>query len=264
MPEIISRGPRRNVPVLHRDSITAIDKLAVPTAATGADVATGGVLLASTTYNMTYAAFNRWGVTTVPAVVAVATAADASNTHVFRATLTAVTGADGYDLFMSTAAAPLWVARITEAQRAAAGTTVTAVGTIGSGGPNGAGTVDIRVVGTGLASTANPFAVNTAYTPSTPAAIDCTGRGQAHILTKLAVTDLRSLPTLKILPFLKNGLSTADYHALTLQTVNLLTAAGECQEQEFRINVDGAIGLVVLVDTISGQGAAANIWVDLD
>ena len=46
-------------------------------------------------------------------------------------------GATVYDLFLSTAAAPLWVARITETQRAA-GVTITAVGTVSATSP-GAG-----------------------------------------------------------------------------------------------------------------------------
>lgn len=259
----IRPSSRRNAGVLHRDAITAVDKLSVPTAATGADVATGGSLLANTTYNMTVAAQNRWGATTVPAVAAVTTAADASNTHVFRATLTQVTGADGYDLFLSTAANPLWVARITEAQRAAAGTIVTGVGTVGSGGPNPAGTVDIRVVGTGVASNANPFGSNNAYTPASPTAVDCTGFSRAHLMVKLAVTDLRSLPTLKLVLFHKNQISTADFVLDVIQTVDLLTQVGEPLLRDYLLDVDGSTGLVVLVDTITGQGAACSVWVEL-
>jgi hypothetical protein len=253
--------PRRSAGVLHRSAITEIDKLAVPASPTVADVGTGGSLAFSTTYNCTLAAHNRWGTTTAPAVGSVATAADAVNTHVARVTTAAVTGADGYDLFLSVDAAPKWVARVTEAQRAA-GVTVTAVGTVIATSP-GANLIDIRVVGTGLASTANPFAANNAYKASIPVAVDCSGYSVARLLVKLAVTDLRSLPTLKLAVFLANQVSVADLMLSSLNTINLLTAAGEVLEQELRVVVDGSTGIVVLVDTISGQGAACSVWVEL-
>lgn len=247
--------------VLHRNAITAVDKLATPSNPTLADrSADGGVLTANTAYYVNVAAYNRWGSTLAATAQTITTASDGNNAHVIRATIAQVTGADGYDIFLSTAAAPLWVGRVTEAQRAS-GIIISAVGTTTAGGA--AGAVDVRVVGTGLASNVNPFLSNNAYTPASVTAINCAGRAKARILVKLAVTDLRSLPTLAIVPFFANQVSTADWHQGAIQTVPLLTGLGASQEQDFELNVDGSTGLVVLVDTISGQGSAASIWVEL-
>jgi len=167
---------------------------------------------------------------------------------------------------MTTAAAPLWVARITEALRAGAnGVEVTAVGTAVAGAGLGVGVIQFNVLGTGLASNVNPFIVNNAYRPDNSGIVlvNCAGYAVARVLVKLAVTDLRSLPTLKIIPFFGNQVSAADWHPGTLQTVALLTLEGEVQGGDYRINVDGATALKVLVSTISGQGSAASVWVEL-
>jgi hypothetical protein len=84
-------------------------------------------------------------------------------------TVPQVAGATHYDIFYSTDAAPLWLARVTETQRAS-GCAITGVGTVtttnGSGWTKVADKVNIRLVGTGVATTAAPFAVNTAYYPT--------------------------------------------------------------------------------------------------
>jgi hypothetical protein len=250
---------RRGSSTLHRSGITAVDKLAVPSSPTVADVTTGGSLLANTAYNCTLAAANKWGPTTCPAVGTVTTANDASNTHVARVTTTAVTGATHYDLFLSTAANPLWVARITEAQRAA-GVTITAVGTVDPTSP-GANLVDIRVVGTGVASNAAPFNVNNAYNFSGITPVSLVGFNQFIFTFKMTVTDLRSLPTLAIAIFEVNASVAGDYHFILASTPTLLSARTPLLLRG-SASVNGNSGVIALVDTLSGQGASVDIYVE--
>ena len=241
----------------HRNAVTAVDKLAVPGALTLSAITEGGSNLANVAYYVGTSAGNRWGPTgpgTIPSTIT------PTANQAVRNTFSAVTGADYYDIFLSTNAAPLWVGRITEAQRAAGGI-ISTVGVYSAGGSPGS--IDIGIVGTGLATNVNPFISNNAYTPFVPVPISCVGFSRAHVLVKTAVTDLRSLPTLSIVPFLNNQASHDDWHQGTVQAVSTLTAVGQSLEQDFQINVDGSTGLVILVDTISGQGTAASIWVEL-
>lgn len=246
----------RNAGALHRSAITSIDKCTTITI-TAADSATAGSLTA-VSHGIGVAPGNSYGTVGVSALVTQTPTVDKS----IDITIPQSTGATYYDIFLSTATdAPLWVARITEAQRAA-GCAVTAVGTVGAGGS--AGVVNVQVVGTGLASTNAIFVQNNAYTPAaagiTP--IDTTGKTKAYIYASVTVTDLRSAPMLTIVPFIKNQVSTA-YHQCQSQTVYLLTALGQSQDQVFELDLDGAVNLAVLVDTISGQGTAVTIHVEL-
>lgn len=252
----------RSTGTLHRSAITAIDRLAVPASPTVADVATGGTLNFNTTYNVTAAASNTYGATTVPTVGAVTTANDASATHVARVTLAAVTRAVTYDLFLSTAANPLWVARITEAQRAA-GCTVTAVGTVTGTSP-GAGKIDIQVVGTGLASNVAPFTVNNAYDISTITPINCAGYSTARVYVLLTVTDLRSLPTLATCVFDSSSGNLGIYARGATSTFALLTGANNVPMlRQTDVTVAGTSQFIVAIDTLTGQGASVDVWVDL-
>lgn len=247
----------RNGGILHRSTITAIDKLATMGTITLTGQATGS-LTSGTTYYVMASAYNRWG-NALPGTQA--SAAPGGSNGTLRAAFSAITGADGYDIFLgATTGAPLWVGRITEAQRAS-GIVISAAGTYTAGGATNS--VDIQVIGIGLAGNALPFTNNNAYTPATPTPINCGGYSLAHVLVKLAITDLRSLPTLAIVPFLNNQLSTADWHQGQLQTVGLLTSLGQALEQDFYLEIDGSTNLTILIDTISGQGASASIWVEL-
>jgi hypothetical protein len=253
-------GNLRNAGILHRSAIAAADVLAVPGTLTLTAITEAGSTLANVAYHVLVSAFNRWGPTGVGADPGAITP---TASQAVRLAFAAVTGADGYDIFLSTAAAPLWVGRITEAQRAAGGFIISAVGTVSAGGGAPAGGVDLGIVGTGLASNVNPFAVNNAYKPASVTPIVCRGYAKAHLHVKLAVTDLRSLPTLVVTPFYQDQTSTADWFAGAQQTVSLLTAVGQVLEQDLVLTVDGATGLVVLVQSIQGQGAAATVYVEL-
>lgn len=122
--------------------------------------------------------------------------------------------------------------------------------------------INVRLVGTGVASNEDPFKFNNAYTPASITKIPCTGKSKAYLYVLLGVTDLRSAPALSILPFLENS-ETGDWAQGALQAVTLLTALGKSLSQVFSIDVDRASGLVVCIDAISGQGAAATVYVEL-
>jgi len=244
----------RTAGVLHRSAIAAVDKLANVTI-TAADQAGVVGVMANAVHRVAVAPGNKWGTVGASAIVTVTPTLDKT----VDITVPQSAGAEYYDVFFSTDAAPLWLGRVTEAQRAA-GCAITAVGVVGAGGS--AGVVNVRLVGTGIATTNAVFAQNNAYTPASVTEIDTTGRQKAYIYVKSAVTDLRSAPTLTIIPFLKNQIS-GEFHQGTAQAVLLLSALGQSLEQVFEVDVDGATGLVVLVGTISGQGATATIHVEL-
>jgi len=249
----------RSAGILHRSAITAVDKLAVPTVGAASAITEAGSTLANSAMNYTVAAGNKWGNTT--AAVA-QTITPALNKGV-RFAITQVAGADYYDIFLSTDAAPLWVGRITEAQRAAGGFIISTVGTVTANAGTPAGSIDIGIVGTGVASTAAPFNANFALTPATPTPIVMTGYSHAFIFSKISVTDLRSLPNAGIVPFIQNA--NGDWAiAAVSQVLAPLSAAGiGLLRQTVLSNNGGPANLVVLVDSISGQGTAVDIWVEL-
>jgi hypothetical protein len=117
----IRKAVVRSALIAHRVDVTAPDKLLTPANAAGADVTTGGVLAASTAYKANVAASNAWGTTVSAVTQTINTAADGNPTHMIKLTLVQVVDADCYDIFMSTDANPLWVARITESERALGG-----------------------------------------------------------------------------------------------------------------------------------------------
>ena len=247
----------RNAGVLHRNAVTTSDKLATVGTITLTGQTTGS-LGTGTTYYVSAAAFNRWGNALPASVVNVAPGAGNAT---LRCAFAAVAGADGYDIFLSTdVGAPKWVARITETQRAS-GCLVTAVGTVGAGGA--VNSVDVQVVGTGLQTSVAPFTSNNALTPATPTAINCAGFSVAHLHIKMALTDLRSLPSLKLAPFFADQTSATDFFQGGPISPMLLTTSPACLEQDYQLPLDGATGLAVLVDTITGQGAAVSVWVEL-
>jgi hypothetical protein len=253
--------------VTHRSAIAAADKvadLANTDLATADNGAATGSLNAGTTFYVTAVPGNRYGSCKVATTINTqATAASGFNTHSIRLTIPIRAGAEWYDIFLSTAAAPLWVGRITEAQRAAGDFEITAVGTVAAGGGNPAGTIDVNVVGTGVASNTICFSGNTALTPAAAgiATIVCTGRSLAHIMALVAVTDLRSQLFVALTPWLL-GQDGVWYQTERLN-IPLLTGLGNGLFQDFYLRVDGAAGLRVLVDTISGQGTTVTVAVEL-
>jgi hypothetical protein len=143
----------------------------------------------------------------------------------------------------------------------ATGVTTAATSTDTTAGVLG-GRVNVRLVGTGLAANALPATVNNAYTPLSVTPVYVGNKTTAHVYVSVAVTDLRSAPTLSIIPFVKNAV-TGSYAQGAVQAVSLLTAVGKSLNQVIVIDVNGANSLVVLIDTISGQGTAVTIHVEL-
>jgi hypothetical protein len=259
--DAVCTNVRRGTQVLHRNAIAAADVLANPSssAPTVADVTTAGSLAFNTVYRAAFAAGNTQGNTLCSGVASQTTANDAANTHGVRLTIPQVASATYYDVFLSTDTAPKWVARITETQRAAAGTTITAVGTVGTGGPNAAGTVDIRVVGTGQQTSAQNFQQNTAYV-TTASAYDSTGFSQVRVQVKVTLTDLRTAPTLVLVPAWLNDLNAGQYHLGQPLQVPLASGSGAALFQEFVLDTNGSDGVILLLDSVTGQGAAVSVW----
>jgi hypothetical protein len=250
----------RDAAVLHRDAVATADKLSVPANPTlTKETVTGGLLAPATDYKVAVAAYNRWGCTT-PSEVQTGGTVDG---NALRVAFTAVENADGYDIFLSLDAAPKWVARITEAQRAAGGIITEVGGAPAAGGA--VDSIDIGVVGTGAATTDEMFTQNSAYTPigAGISSIDCAGKSKAYVHATLNVTDLRSTPALSVVPFMLSSGTPNDYHQGTLQALPMLGAAGQSLKRVFVLDVDGATGLKILVDTVSGQGATADVVVEL-
>jgi hypothetical protein len=249
---------------IHRSAVTAVDKLATPAQLTGADVATGGSLNFNTTYKYNIAANSLFGPTICPTAASQLTANDASATHVVRITTVQTPRAVSYDIFLSTDAAPLWVARITEAQRAA-GCTITAVGTVSATTP-GANLVDVRVVGTGVASTASPFSVSNAYdtSPGGSAITPISAVGYSVVITQVKLTytgTLTAVPTFKYVVLGEIQQIPGNYILLASVAPTLVTAVQQPLQANAANNCFGCTNLLVLVDTITEL--SADIYVDL-
>ena len=250
-------GSRGSV-IAHRTAITAADK--VPTITiTAADSATAGSLTA-VAHGVGVAPGNSYGSAGVSVLVTVTPTADKS----IDITIPQATGSEYYDIFLSASTtAPLWVARITETQRAS-GCAITAVGTVGEGGS--AGVVNVQVVGTGQASTAISFAQNNAYIPASVGivTIDCTGKLKAVVHVKLVLTDLSIAPTLSIVPFFqKNEESPTEWYQGQKQTVYVLGSLGQSLYQVFEIDCLSSKGMKILIETLSGNGASVDVDVEL-
>jgi hypothetical protein len=247
----------RGTPVAHRTGITAIDKVTSPTAVGAAAAGTTDITLATTNLYLAIAAGNVYGTAGAGTVSAAFTPTENKSVAL---TVAQATGATYYDIFMSVDAAPKWVGRITETQRAS-GIALTAVGTTGAS-EVGAGKVDIQVVGTGIQTSNAVFAVNNAYIPETVAtaatAVTTTGYAKAYIDVDLTLTDLRSAPALSIMAFTKTG---STWYACEPKALTVLSSVGYPLRQAFSVDVGGADAVEVLVGTISGQGASAAFTV---
>lgn len=265
---------RRSAGTLHRSAKTAVDKLTAPVTPVPVINATSGALTTSTNYLVAAAAGNKYGTTAATATATIGTSTDTAIAFpLAQSTGTNSAVAEYYDIFcIKTSGSPLWLARITEAQRAsgvvisAVATVTTTGGTAGSviiTGPNGGGT--------GLAYNVAPFTVNNAYVPDATQtgenAVSCAGKSLVHMMVALAVTDLRSMPSVTLTPFLQSAYdvtnSVADsYFQGTPLTPTILTATGQCLQMDYWMEVDGVTNLVVLIDAISGQGTACTVLVE--
>lgn len=250
-----STARARGIAVQHRTAITAVDTIASPTITAAKDDTTVGVMAAAE-HKAAVSAGTAYGSATPSAIV---TVTPTENKCVLL-TVPKINGAEHYDVFFSTDAAPKWLARVTEAERAA-GAVVTAVGTVTTTGGT-AGKVLVKLIGTGAVTTDARFAANVAYAPlavatagtGTSGAITCAGYTSAHIAATVSGVALAAIPALVLLPYFLVGGIWVPGSALTV-TANQ-TVEG------FQVAVNGAAGFVVLVKTIT-SGASADVWVEL-
>jgi hypothetical protein len=244
-------GLIRSPGYLHRSGITAVDKLSAITITAANQAGVVGVM-ANASHNCAVAPRNAYGSVGASAIVAVTPTLNKT----VDITVPQCEGATHYDVFFSTDAAPLWVGSITEAQRAA-GCAITAVGTVGAGGS--AGVVNVRLVGTGAASSAY---ANNAYSLAGITEIDTRSKTKAYVYVSMTLTDFRTAPTLSIVPFLKNAY-TGLFAQAQAQAVSLLAAVGQSLNQVFAVDVDGSEALKVPIGTLTGYGASVNIHIEL-
>lgn len=256
---------RRNTGVSHRAAVTAVDKLATPAApasATGVTV-TGGSLVSATTYGIAVVARNALGATVGSSTTS---ASPGGSFNAIRVTIAQVAGATDYDIFVtaSVTTAMLWAGTISETNRNTGGFKLTAVGAaVAGGGGVGAGTLDVGVVGTGVAVNSAAFASNTAYAWSGLTPIAAAGYSRAHVFVQMTLTDLRALPTLTLIPMFQSQEGSPQYYAGTPIVLTFGGAAGAAFRQDFVLDIDGSTNFFLLCDTISGQGASASVWVEL-
>lgn len=252
--------------VLHRSAVVATDKCVVPTLAIKSTSATGGTLVKSTTYYVAVAPGTGFGCAGASNILSQATGADDPQTHSITLTIPQVVGAEHYDIFASVDAAPKWIARITEAQRAAGDCQVQTYATVTIGGGNASGTILIGTVGTGQQTTAANFSAsgNNAYIVPTPtAAIICEGKSYVDLFIDLTVTDLRSAPALTLMPLFKSGAADSAYYCGSPITVPVMNGAiGQSKKMMYRIDVLDITDLIIAVGTISGQGASLDVWAE--
>lgn len=252
----------RDAGVLHRNAITASDKLTMTAVtATAPNVLGGNLAGASHTFHV--AARTAHG-STVPVAANTAVTPDALD--VVKLAWTAVGGTDviGYDIFCNTAAVALdtWLGYITAAQHASGILLLTQNTPTAGGAVN---SVYVGAVGTGLAWNVNPFAYSNAWTPKAIAAvgeISCAGKTKARIYAALTPGGFSTLPTASLLAFTKNQVG-ASWHMGEIENVPLLTGEGQGMLKDYSVEVDGATGLVVAVKLSGDTGTSVTVHVEL-
>lgn len=239
---------KRSVPNQHRIDITTPDKLIPPTI-TVADSAVAGSMTA-VAHGVAVVAGNEYGTAIASNIATVTPTVDKS----IEVTITPVVGAEFYDIFLSTSETePLWVARATPSLLLS-GAVVTAVGTIVAADPTTEGIVTVKVNGTGVKVTDTYFATNKGYLPSGIDPISCKGYSKAYIYVSTSVDDLRTIPSVTVLPFLQSGLGWMPM----IDDEKTLTGF----KRGFAIDVGAAEGLKVLVTPI-GEGVKTSVEVEL-
>jgi hypothetical protein len=244
----------RTVTTTHRSAVTAVDKCIVAAVTIADQTGTVGVM-AAVEHKCCVAPGNIYGSAGVSPIVTVTPTVNKT----VDVSIAQVVGATYYDIFFSTDAAPLWVGRVTEAQRLS-GIAITAVGTTAAGGS--ANKVNVRLVGTGAASTATVFTVNNAYIVPTPLA--CAGRKTAIISVQYSVTDLRgATPACTLIPLLsKNDETPTVWYDGTPTTMAPGSASNKPMYVQYTVDVNGATNMAILVDAIAGTGAAVTVYVE--
>lgn len=256
LPVKTQESPVISAAIAHRTNIATADKITSPTCVGALAAGSTTITLATTTLYGAIAA-RIAGIGSAGAGTISAAFTPTENKSVLM-TIPQVAGATHYDVFLSVDAAPKWVARVTEAQRAA-GCAVTAVGVVGAGGA--AGKVDIQVLGTGVQTTTSEFANNNAYTPAIASAapnqpVPCAGYKNARVYMTFNRGDCTGTPTCSVIPFTKTG---ATWGAGDVYTMDLATRTGVTMTVPKDFNVEGAESFAVLCNPAGGTFSAIVI-----
>jgi len=247
---------RNPIGIAHRFGVTAADTLASPTITAAKDDAHVGVMAAAS-HNIAVAVGTCYGYATRSDIVAITP----TENKCVLLTIPQVVGAESYVIFFGVDAAPKRLAEITEAQRAA-GCTITAVETVGAPyAGQAAGTVTLKLVGTGADTAAAIYATNLSLAPvkiaiagaTSSGVVDCAGYPTAYVRVKARPGALTAVPSLTAVPFVQiNGKWAPG-------TPGVVTA-GQLSDG-FTANVGGGL-LVVAVKSLTA-GALADIDVEL-
>lgn len=238
---------QRSAEILHRVAIATADTLANPGVPTATAITESGSTLANVAYHFAVAAGDTWGPTlaTVDGGAVTPTASQS-----LRIAVAQITGAEYYDIFLSTAAAPLWVCRLTEAQRATGDRICSTVGVLTArAGSTVAGTIDIGIVGTGVASTAAPFNVNTALTPAAITPFSAVGYQNAIMLFKIVQSNVLVAPSFNFRLMVQSVTSPGDWYQLTSAPQQTPLSSNNSFSLEFGIAaaVNGVAAAVVVL-----------------
>ena len=239
-------------PLNYRTAVTAADVLAAVGTVTCTKINSVGALTAGT-YYVKVVAVNAHGRGVGKA--GDTTVTTESTNLCIKAAFAAVTGATHYDIYCTTAADPLWVGRITEAQRAS-GIIIDAVGSTTAGGA--VDSVYIYAIGTGLASGATA-AVNTAYVvPASP--VVATGKKYVDFGIYASTTGDAATPVLIVVPAIYNSRTTL-YEMCENESVIIGGAAGlyGSKIQRIRVETRGEEAVALLVQSIAGTGMSVNM-----
>jgi len=151
------------------------------------------------------------------------------------------------------------VGHITEAQRAAGGARITAMGVTDTAGSNAAGTVRVQVVGTGTASNASFWTTNNfAYITAGVPAISMAGYASLVVHWQIVPTDLRAaFAALTFSVFEVDQVTGADHWVLNS---NLYAANSQINLQGIFGSAarPGSPGVKLLIDT--HPGVPINMW----
>lgn len=239
-------------PIAHRTNVATADKITSPTCVDKLAAGAADITLATTALYGAIAA-RIYGMGSAGAGTISAAFTPTLNKSVLM-TVAQVASATHYDLFLSVDAAPKWVARITEAQRAA-GCAVTAVGVVGTGGS--AGVVDIRVVGTGVQTTASEFANNNAYNIAGITPVPCAGWNKAQVDLIFVRGDCLATPSCSVIPLTKTTIEgVVTWAAGDAYTMNLGTTVGAPMTKGVDFEVGGKEALVVVCNPVGGTFSA--------
>lgn len=258
--------PTPTAPVLYRADVIANDVMPAPTLGT-ATAQTGGSLTAAP-HHIRVAAVNRYGRTTTstPAGSPVTPLANGA----IRIPITVDSLATHYDIFLSTAADPLFVARVSAAA-VTSGATVTTAATATTAGvlaAGTAGTIEVRVPGS-LSPAASTAVQNTAYVlPSeTPyiaqsPAVNCTGKEVVFFDVAVTIVSRWTEPSVTLIPFFGNATSTTSFagEPIVLSFGGAASGAVGSMRQRVAVACSGNNSVQLLVQNLTGVGATVNIW----